>query len=103
MLTRMKSMNIGDRTASRINKAESIFATLHVDLIGPISFVERDKYRYRVPSLGGNIYALIVVDEWSRYVWTIPIRNKSDAAQELIDLINRVEEQNLLMRNLVNS
>ena len=97
-------MTIGDRTANRINKAEEIMDTWHVDLTGPISFVETDKYRYRIPSLGGSIYALVVVDEASRYVWVIPIRNKSDAAQELIDLINRVEtkfsNRNLKLKRL---
>ncbi|MGZ8925518.1 MAG: DDE-type integrase/transposase/recombinase, partial [Nitrososphaeraceae archaeon] len=91
LLTRIRSMSIGQTLANRIHKVDRIMATWHVDLIGPISFVERDNYRYKIPSLGGNIYALIVVDEASRYTWSIPIRNKSDATQELINLILRIE------------
>jgi hypothetical protein len=93
LLTRMKGMDIGQRSADRSNKAERIMEVWHADLIGPISCIEKDNYRYKVPSLGGNIYALIVVDEYSRYVWTIPIRYKSNATDELINLINLNENK----------
>jgi transposase InsO family protein len=93
MLTRVNSMVIGDTTANRINKAAAILDRWHVDLVGPISFLEKDNSRIRVPSMGGNIYAMIVVDEYSQFVWTIPLQKKSDAADRLIELITKVENQ----------
>jgi hypothetical protein len=33
----------------------------------------------RTSSLGGKRYILVIVDDFSRYTWAIPIREKSDA------------------------
>ncbi|WJX32971.1 hypothetical protein P8452_21231 [Trifolium repens] len=41
---------------------------LHMDLMGPM----------QVESLGGKIYAFVVVDDFSRYTWVNFIREKSD-------------------------
>jgi hypothetical protein len=40
-----------------------------MDLMGPT----------RTSSLGGKRYILVIVDDFSRYTWAIPIREKSDA------------------------
>ena len=42
---------------------------LHMDLFGPS----------RTMSLGGNYYALVIVDDFSRYTWTLFLESKSDA------------------------
>jgi len=42
---------------------------LHMDLFGPS----------RTMSLGGNYYALVVVDDFSRYTWTMFLETKSEA------------------------
>jgi len=42
---------------------------LHMDLFGPS----------RTMSLGGNYYALFVVDEFSRFTWTMFLHSKSEA------------------------
>ena len=44
---------------------------LHMDLFGPS----------RTMSFGGNYYALVIVDDFSRYTWTLFITHKSDAFQ----------------------
>ena len=42
---------------------------IHMDLVGPA----------RVKSLGGNLYALVVVDDYSRFTWTMFLPSKHDA------------------------
>jgi hypothetical protein len=39
---------------------------LHIDLVGPV----------RVRSMGGKWYAIVVVDDYSRYVWVFFLRRK---------------------------
>src|ERR1044072_9095644 len=40
-----------------------------MDLFGP----------YRTKSIGGNLYALVIIDDFFRYTWTLFLANKSDA------------------------
>jgi len=63
---------------------------MHMDLMGPT----------RTASLGGKRYILVIVDDFSRYTWAIPIREKSDAfdvAQHLFKKI-QVEQNCQIMR-----
>jgi transposase InsO family protein len=63
-----------------------------MDLMGPT----------RTASLGGKRYILVIVDDFSRYTWAIPIREKSDAfdvAQHLFKKI-QVEQNCQIMRIL---
>jgi len=48
------------------NKALDV---LHMDLFGPS----------RAASLAGNFYALVIVDDFSRYTWTLFLAAKKDA------------------------
>jgi hypothetical protein len=41
---------------------------LHMDLFGPTSY----------KSIGGNLYYLVIVDEYSRYTWTLFLGDKSE-------------------------
>jgi transposase InsO family protein len=56
-------------------KSKNIISTnrplqlLHMDLFGPS----------RTMSFGGNYYALVIVDDYSRYTWTLFISHKNDA------------------------
>ena len=45
---------------------------LHMDLFGPS----------RIKSFGGNYYALVIVDDFSRYTWTLFLTIKSEAFKE---------------------
>ena len=54
-----------------------IFYKIHVDLKGP--------FKHTV--WGGFRYSLTVVDDYSRKVWSILLRNKGEATDELIKLI----------------
>ena len=40
---------------------------LHMDLFGPTTY----------KSLGGNLYCLVIVDDYSRYAWTFFLEDKS--------------------------
>ena len=42
---------------------------LHMDLFGP----------FRTMSLCGNYYGLVIIDDYSRYTWTLFILTKNDA------------------------
>ena len=42
---------------------------MYVDLCGPMAVLSR----------AGNLYSMNVIDNYSSYVWTIPLRSKADA------------------------
>ena len=44
---------------------------VHMDLFGPS----------RTTSLAGNFYALVIVDDFSRYTWTLFLASKNDACK----------------------
>ena len=50
---------------------------IHMDLFGPVN----------VPSLAGKRYALVLVDDYSRYTWVRFLETKDEATQEIIDLV----------------
>ena len=54
---------------------------LHMDLFGPS----------RTMSLSGNYYALVIVDDFSRYTWTLFLESKSDAFAAFKKLARRLQ------------
>ena len=59
---------------------------LHMDLFGPS----------RTMSFGGNYYALVIVDDYSRYTWTLFLTNKNDAFRAFKKLAKLIQnEKNL--------
>jgi hypothetical protein len=49
----------------------------------------------RTASLGGRRYILVIVDDFSRYTWAIPLRKKSDAFDAAQHLFKKIQvEQN---------
>jgi len=54
---------------------------LHMDLFGPS----------RTISLGGNMYALVVVDDFSRFTWTIFLHSKKETYPEFKKLAKRLQ------------
>ena len=55
---------------------------IHMDLFGPVN----------VPSLEIERYALVMVDDYSRYTWVKFLETKDEAAQEIIDLIKVLDK-----------
>ena len=66
------------KSCSTINDSLSL---LHMDLFGPVP----------VRSRSGKKYSLVIVDEYSRYTWVIPLAKKKEAAAEIISLIKQCE------------
>jgi len=64
------------------------FELLHMDLFGPS----------RTMSIGGNLYALVVVDDFSRYTLTIFLHSKGETYSEFKNLAKRL--QNTCCRNI---
>jgi len=54
---------------------------LHIYLFGPS----------RTPSLGGNYYALVIVDDYSRFTWTLLSEAKSDVFSAFKKLAKRLQ------------
>ncbi|GJR25975.1 retrovirus-related pol polyprotein from transposon TNT 1-94 [Tanacetum coccineum] len=54
---------------------------LHMDLCGPM----------RVESINGKKYALVIVDDYSRYTWTHFLRSKDETPEVLIDFLKLVQ------------
>ncbi|KAI3723547.1 hypothetical protein L2E82_35197 [Cichorium intybus] len=52
-----------------------------MDLCGPSA----------VESVGKKKYILVIVDDFSRFTWVLFLRNKSDAAEEIINFIKDME------------
>jgi hypothetical protein len=62
-------------------RTTDILERLHTNLIGPIK-----------PESRGSRYLLVIADDYSRYTIAIPIRQKSDADEKLINVINVLEK-----------
>ncbi|MGZ8925640.1 MAG: reverse transcriptase domain-containing protein, partial [Nitrososphaeraceae archaeon] len=83
--------------------AENIMDCWHVDLIGPLSEVNKDGKRIHLPSLQGKIYILVIVDEYSRFVMVEPIQQKSDATESIINLIKQQQNATRLVLKRLHS
>ncbi|KAK2364020.1 putative mitochondrial protein [Trifolium repens] len=60
-----------------------VLELLHMDLMGPM----------QVESLGGKRYALVVVDDYSRYTWVNFIREKSDVFDVFKELCIQLQRE----------
>ena len=54
---------------------------LHMDLFGPS----------RTMSLGGNYYAFVIINDFSRYTWTLFLESKSDVFSAFQKLARRLQ------------
>nr|GEY98102.1 hypothetical protein [Tanacetum cinerariifolium] len=54
---------------------------LHIDLCGPM----------RVASINGNKYILWIVDDYSRYTWTLFLRSKDETPEVLKDFLTMIQ------------
>ncbi|KAJ9561779.1 hypothetical protein OSB04_006939 [Centaurea solstitialis] len=66
---------------------------LHMDLFGPVN----------VHSIGGKKYTLVIIDEYSRYTWVFFLRSKSDALEEIILFVRKMEKLNNLSIRSIRS
>ncbi|KAK1434246.1 hypothetical protein QVD17_11166 [Tagetes erecta] len=79
---------VGKQTRTPFNKesnfrAEKILELLYADVCGPIT----------PKTHGGNQYFLLVVDDYSRYMWVFLMKTKDQVSSLLIDLIKKLENE----------
>jgi hypothetical protein len=74
-----KQTRVAHKKTSGIQTSKNL-ELLHMDLMGPT----------RTASLGGKRYILVIVDDFSRYTWAIPIREKSDAFDTVQQLFKKI-------------
>lgn len=65
------------------NRATGLLEIIHSDVVGP----------FQQKSFSGNRYLLTFVDDYSRKVFAIPIKKKSDVFNEFVNFKNLVENQ----------
>jgi hypothetical protein len=73
-----------------IISSKRILELLHMDLFGPPTHA----------SLGGKMYCLVIIDDYSRYTWVYIFKNKRETQQTIQDFTNEVQRQygeNMLM------
>jgi hypothetical protein len=73
--------------------AKAPLDALHADIVGPITIKDARGNAVRIPTIGDNIYALVVMDEVSKYSWVEFLKLKSQATSRLIALITRLQTQ----------
>ncbi|GJV89305.1 retrovirus-related pol polyprotein from transposon TNT 1-94 [Tanacetum coccineum] len=77
------------KQAHASHKAKNIVSTkrclelLHMDLFGPST----------IKSYGGNLYTLVVVDDYSRYTWTRFLKTKNEALEKFEILSRKIQNQ----------
>ena len=72
---------MGKQTKSSFKSKNMISTTrplqlLHMDLFGPS----------KIASYGGNYYAFVIVDDFSRFTWVLMIKHKNDVLKSLLVL-----------------
>jgi hypothetical protein len=65
------------------SRASKILELVHVDLCGPM----------QKASLGGSLYFLVIVDDFSRFVWVKFLPHKSDAFSKFLEFLTMIEIQ----------
>ncbi|GJS21017.1 retrovirus-related pol polyprotein from transposon TNT 1-94 [Tanacetum coccineum] len=77
------------KQAHASHKAKNIVSTtrclelLHMDLFGPSA----------VRSYRGNLYTLVIVDDYSRYTWTRFLKNKTEAFEQFEIFSRKIQNQ----------
>ena len=82
------------KTSHRSKDSTSITEPLqlmHMDLFGPVN----------VMSLSRKRYALVIVDDFSKYTWVLFLNSKDETPKIIIDHIKRIKlEANMLIRKI---
>ncbi|GKC80821.1 retrovirus-related pol polyprotein from transposon TNT 1-94 [Tanacetum coccineum] len=80
-LSKAKKKFIQDKNCSKFKRTVNL---LHMDLCGPM----------RVASINGKKYILVIVDDYSRYTWTLFLRSK-DETPEVLKVFLTMIQRNL--------
>ena len=63
------------------------FATSTSQTTSPFEIVHCDVWTSPVASISGCSYYLVLLDDFSHYCWTFPLKHKSDVHQHIVDFI----------------
>lgn len=66
---------------------------LHLNLCGPS----------RTTSIGGKYYAFVIVDDYSRYTWTLFLAHKNDSFDNIKIFVTKVENEKILSIKQIRS
>ncbi|MDQ9786262.1 DDE-type integrase/transposase/recombinase, partial [Serratia marcescens] len=64
-------------------QSNRLFELIHMDLFGPIPII----------SLAGSRHCLVVIDDYSRFTWVVPLKSKDETQKQLIKLIKQVQTE----------
>jgi len=65
---------------------------LHIDLCGPMRIMSRGGKRY-VCVIGGKRYVCVIVDDYSRFTWTLFLASKDETFEKFIAVLKKVEKR----------
>ncbi|GJS16927.1 retrovirus-related pol polyprotein from transposon TNT 1-94 [Tanacetum coccineum] len=69
--------------AKNMDSTKTCLELLHMDLFGPST----------IKSFGGNLYILVVVDDYSRYTWTRFLKTKNEAFEKFEILSRKIQNE----------
>ncbi|GKC29039.1 retrovirus-related pol polyprotein from transposon TNT 1-94 [Tanacetum coccineum] len=72
-----------NRKAKNIVSMTRCLELVHMDLFGPSA----------IQSYGGNLYTLVIVDDYSRYTWTRFLKNKTKAFEQFEIFSRKIQNQ----------
>jgi hypothetical protein len=87
-----KRTQVGKSTSHR-EQAKATMDCIHGDLLGPFNVTVYGTQKERVKSLGGGLYVLVLVEEYSKAVFVRVLRHKSDAAPEIKAVLTLLHTQ----------
>ncbi|GKF86756.1 retrovirus-related pol polyprotein from transposon TNT 1-94 [Tanacetum coccineum] len=77
-VSKAKRSSFKSKTAPRLKGRLNL---LHMDLCGPM----------RVASINGKKYILVIVNDYSRYTWTLFLRSKDETPEVLKDFLTMIQ------------
>ncbi|GJU72970.1 retrovirus-related pol polyprotein from transposon TNT 1-94 [Tanacetum coccineum] len=80
-LLQRKDVVTGVPKQSAVPSSKGRLNLLHMDLCGPM----------RVASINGKKYILVIVDDYSRYTWTLFLRSKDETPEVLKDFLTMIQ------------
>jgi hypothetical protein len=84
-----------NKSPSQVHRTEAvgIMFCLHADVMGPFNVSLHGSKAQRIKSLGGNLYVLVCVEEYGRFVMCCVLRSKSEANSKLVSVISFLQTQ----------
>ncbi|GJZ15545.1 retrovirus-related pol polyprotein from transposon TNT 1-94 [Tanacetum coccineum] len=75
------AQKLSEQTEFTVPSSKGRLNLLHMDLCGPM----------RVASINGKKYILVIVDDYSRYTWTLFLRSKDETPEVLKDFLTMIQ------------